>query len=453
MRTAGEIRIRKLPKDSKYSSRGLVQIDINVSDDALEIRKTWDESTRTMTISTPRKTRFSTTPNDDVCISLEITVWLPEHTSLSDLSIGSTTLTLRVFDDIKINVTGESKFVSVSGDIFFPKIGKVGKAPPKDYPLDSRHITVETVSGNIKGIYPLYDYLKLGTQSGDITAGVLPQPVLPSEPAPADLEVGTASGDIEVTLPAQVPRYSPPPRDYVTNVASVSGDISGTYFLGSAGSFKSTSGDMTAKILPVIQYSPSTDPDDAPKSEFSTWSVSGEHDFDILEPTFISLLPSNKATLPSQPALPVPKVPDLPDVPDIPSQPDQDRSPELPYIPIGDDDPYRHFIPPELNEDVILEETRILATKKWRTLKASHQSSSADISIHYPVAWEGTVSGKAVSGNIKVDGKDLKIITYKKGWAYKELVAGKGVSRKGEGSSVDMSTISGDLKFVVGEVE
>jgi hypothetical protein len=330
---------------------------------------------------------------------------------------------LRVFDDIKIKVTGDAEFGSVSGDVFFPNIGEEGKAPPKTYPLDSRHITVETVSGNIKGIYPLYDYLKLGSQSGNIAVGVYPQPVLPSAPASADLEVSTSSGDIQVNLPAQIPRYSPPPRDYVTRVASMSGDISGIYFLGSIGSFKSTSGDMTGvKILPVIQYSPSTDPDDAPSTQFDTWSVSGDHSFEILDPTFISLLPSNK--------------------------PDQRSSPE-PYIPIGDDDPY-HLLPPDLNEDVDLEERRVRATKKWRTLKASHQSSSADISVHYPLAWEGTVSGKTVSGGIEVDGEGLKIITYKKGWAYKELVAGKGVNKKGEGSSSGMINISGDLNFTVG---
>lgn len=423
MRTSGEIRLRNLPKDSKYSSRGLVQIDINVSDDSLQVLRTWDDSTRIMTISTPKTTKFSTTPRHDDCISLEVTVWLPEDATLSALSIASTALTLRVFDDIKIKVTGDAEFGSVSGDVFFPNIGEEGKAPPKTYPLDSRHITVETVSGNIKGIYPLYDYLKLGSQSGNIAVGVYPQPVLPSAPASADLEVSTSSGDIQVNLPAQIPRYSPPPRDYVTRVASMSGDISGIYFLGSIGSFKSTSGDMTGvKILPVIQYSPSTDPDDAPSTQFDTWSVSGDHSFEILDPTFISLLPSNK--------------------------PDQRSSPE-PYIPIGDDDPY-HLLPPDLNEDVDLEERRVRATKKWRTLKASHQSSSADISVHYPLAWEGTVSGKTVSGGIEVDGEGLKIITYKKGWAYKELVAGKGVNKKGEGSSSGMINISGDLNFTVG---
>lgn len=443
VRTSGEIRLRNLPKNSRYGSRGVISIDMHVSDGNLGILKTWDDDLRIMRVSVPRTASF-TTPRHDHCISLEITVWLPEDTSLSELSIASTVLTLRVFDDIKLNVTGSSEFASVSGDVFFLEHGIQESVPPTSYPLDSRHITVETVSGNIKGIYPLYDLLKLGSQSGDITAAFFPQQVLPSAPEPADLEVSTASGKILVNFPG-IPGYSPPARDYVTRIWSVSGDITGGYFLGSIGSFKSTSGDITAKVLPVIQYSPSTDPDDAPKTQFESWSVSGGHDIDILDPVFISLLPSN---LPVQP-----NKPEQPNIPDQPDKPDQHHSPE-PYIPIGNDDPYRDILPPNINEDIVLEDSNVgTMVKRWRTLTASHQSSSAEITVRYPEAWEGTVSGKTMSGDIVVDGKDLKIITYKKGWAYKELVAGKGVSKKGEGSSVTMSGISSDLKFTVGEVE
>lgn len=430
VRTSGEIRLRKLPKNSRYGSRGLISIDVHVSNYGLQIRKTWDDDLPTMRISVPKTSSFNSQSGNH-CISLEITVWLPEDTSLSALSIASTLLTIRVFDDIKFKVTGKSEFISLSDDVIFPENGIHKSVPPLTYPLDARHITVETISGNIKGIYPLYDYLKLSSQSGEINVGVYPQPVLPSAPEPADLEVSTSSGKVQVNLPVQLPGYNPPARDYETRVASASGDISGSYFLGSTGSLKSTSGEINAKILPVIPYSPSTDPDDAPKTQLETWSVSGDHKLEILDPVFISLLPSNKH--------------------------DQHRSPE-PYIPIGDDDPYQNIVPPNLDQDVVLEDRSLgarkrHAAKRWRTLTATHQTTSAEISVRYPEAWEGTVSGKTMSGDIDVKGKDLKIISSKKGWAFKELLAGKGVSKKGEGSSVTMSGISSDLKFTVGEEE
>jgi len=119
-----------------------------------------------------------------------------------------------------------------------------------------------------------------------------------------------------------------------------------------------------------------------------------------------------------------------------------------PYVPIGNDDPYR-ILPPNLNdEDAILKNRGMTSTKKWRALKPSHTSSSAKISVLYPVAWEGTVSGKTVSGNIETSG-DLKIIKYSRGWAYKEIVAGKSASKAGEGSTATMSSISGSLSFHV----
>jgi len=427
--TTGELRVRRLPKDSKYSTRGLAQMDVHESNGYFVIKKVWDDDTRTLNISTPRNTKMVPRPSRQECISLEITVWLPEDASLSALTIASTTLKVRVFDDIKIKVSGEAEFGSVSGDVIFPTIGEEGKVPPTDYPLDSRHITVETVSGNIKGVYPLFDYLKLGSQSGDIQAGIIPQAVLPAEPAPADLEVSTSSGDIKINLPAEIRGYNPPPRDYVTHASSVSGNIKGTYYLGSRGSFKSTSGDLSAKIQPVVQYSPSTNPDDAPESQFDSWSVSGKHEFDLLEPVFISLLPASGH-----------------------SQHDhenhgheQHNAP--PYVPIHNDDPYR-ILPPNLQVD--LEKRGSTSTKKWRTLKSSHTSSSAKISVLYPGAWEGTVSGKTVSGNIEAEGDELKIIKYSRGWAYKELVAGKGASKTDEGSTATMSSISGSLSVHVG---
>lgn len=448
VRTAGEIRLRKLPKDSKYGSRGIFSINIHTSEDfdGIQVLKTWDDDLRLMKISVPRTAPHAS--GSDSCISLEITIWLPEDALLSDLAIESTSLTLRVFEDIDLKVARHSEFVSLSGDVYFPDPGKEDADPRTSYPLDSRHITVETASGDIRGIYPLYDYLKLGSQSGSIKVGVYPQPVLPSAPAPADLEVSTSSGDILVNLPTLVPHYMPPARDYVTHVFTASGEVSGAYFLGSIGSFKTSSGDITAKILPVIQASPSTDPDDAPQTQFDTWTMSGDHDLLVLDPVFVSLLPSDEGVEPV-----------LPTTPNGAGQPDGRYRNESPYEDIGDKNPYRDILPPTLNEDAILEnqgsskmvKRQRAASKAWRTLTATHHSVSAAVTVQYPNSWEGTVSEKSTSGDVKVEGKELKIISYKKGWTYRELVARKGVSRKGEGSWVSMDVISGDVKFVVGD--
>jgi len=151
----------------------------------------WDKSTGTFKISTPKYARLrSSGPH---CISVEITAWIPEGFKLNNLEVSSVTLSLRVFDDLNIEMSGYSKFSSISGDIFFPKIelpnsiSKTGvtqldstpslelsPSSTKSQPpfsilghlFASRRIDIETVSGMISGLYPLYDHLGLYSQSG-----------------------------------------------------------------------------------------------------------------------------------------------------------------------------------------------------------------------------------------------------------------------------------------------
>jgi hypothetical protein len=83
-------------------------------------------------------------------------------------------------------------------------------------------------------------------------------------------------------------------------------------------------------------------------------------------------------------------------------------------------------------------------------MTATHKTASSKISVHYPEAWEGTVTGRTVSGGITF-ADSLQVISDDEGWGYRELVAGKGVSRKGEGSSVEMASVSGELTYMVGD--
>jgi len=74
---------------------------------------------------------------------------------------------------------------------------------------------------------------------------------------------------------------------------------------------------------------------------------------------------------------------------------------------------------------------------------------SGKISVGYPKAWEGTISGKTTSGGISVTGEGVNIIRVNNGIIYKEIVAKKGVDREGEGSNIEMITTSGGIKFTI----
>lgn len=271
-------------------------------------------------------------------------------------------------------------------------------------------------------LFPLLDHVGLVSQSGNIDVSVLPHEALPSDPAPADLNVHTSPGDIDLRLPllsTTKPKFTPPPRDYITKVSSASGDISGTYYLGSSGIFETVSGHVKMKILPIVQHGSADDPDADPKADFKTKTISGQTEVDILDPMFISPL--------------------------TPERPEQQDTP-TPYRSIGDQDPCRLL--PGSGNLFSYTNTAGPEAMKLRSVQSSHKTTSSDILIRCPDAWEGSVSGLTMSGDISIKGKELNVIKFKKGFVRKELLARKGVDSGDVGSFTSMETMSGDIRFV-----
>jgi len=411
--TSGEIQLRLLQKDSQRGPH--FSIDVRVSDPELEVVKVWDSDSRTLEVSTPRHARLE--HSGPHCISIEVTAWLPHDGKLANLNIASVTLSTRVLEDVHINVSNHATLGSVSGNVLFPKTKEV-----PTFSFNSRKINIETVSGLITGLYPLYDHLGLYSQSGTIEVGVFPQAIDPDAPAPADLQVKTSSSNIDVRLPIiklDDPEARPPARDYTTRIESVSGTISGSYYLGSSTKFSSTSGAIGGTFLPIIQSSGKNTHRRAPQNSFDTWTASGTSEIEIAEPLFVSLLSE--------------KMPEMP---------------KVPYQPIGDDDPYLLFPPTE--DELFQEDSSSHSLKETlKSLQSSHASTSGKIVVRYPPSWEGTVLAKAVTGNISVDGKGVSKIHEKTGWGSKEILAKKGVDRRGDGSTTDIGNISGGLHFTV----
>lgn len=437
--TVGEVRLRRLPKDSEHGTRAYFTVDTHISDPSLEVMKTWDEHSKILKISTPRVARLNT--RGPHCVSLQITAWFPEDAEFGNLLFEALTLTLRVLDDIKVNVSGQSKFVTLSGDISFPSIkpnsttkqvesadiqnqAEGWRSSGPGYPFSSRRILIQTMSGDIDGNYPLMDYLGIDSQSGDINVDVIPQPVLETAPKPADLEVQTSSGTIKVNsaLGFDGSGSQPPPRNYITNVHSSSGSIMGSFYLGSISNFKSPSGSILLTGLPVLQYDGSDDVSAAPRNKFETHTISGGTDVQVLNPIFITLL-SNIHENPVEP-------------------------------PVGDNDPYL-IIPPgniaPLGQSLFAIDTRAdVKDLKLRSLKSTHASNSALVNVRYPEVWEGTMHAKTVSGNIEAKGRGIRIIKERNRIAHKEVVARKGVEEEGQGCLVEMQDIAGSLHFSVG---
>jgi hypothetical protein len=251
------------------------------------------------------------------------------------------------------------------------------------------------------------------SQSGKIGATVWPHDANPSNPAPADLDVHTTSGDIDVHLPigsSHNHKFTPPPRDYTTKVTSSSGHLSGEFYLGSSGIFETISGDIKTRILPIVQSGPSGDPDKDPKVTLKTETISGRTEVEIIDPIFIA-----------------------PIISEVPGQHHQSTGDHGSYLLFS-------YVSPSDPSNTV--------GRKLRNLQSSHITKSANIEVRYPDAWEGSFSGKTFSGDISVEGKDLRVIKSNKGYVGKELLARKGVDTGEVGSSAVVNTISGDLRFI-----
>ena len=445
---AGEIRLRRLPKDSSNGNQAYITVDVNVSDQNLRVIKTWDHETRILKVATPQYAFGGTQPH---CVSLEITAWFPENAELTELLIEAIHLNLRVAEDIKMSVSGQSKFASLNGHVAFPSISLLrlgtefstpsetshfidldeggsssGLAAQVNIPFSSRRIVVETLSGSITGCYPLMDFLGVTSQSGSVKINVFPQPVLPSAPAAAELVIDTIAGSIEVNLPvrdAVYPTYLPPPRNYTTRVQCRSGSIKGSYYLGSISDFRTVAGSIHITTMPVL-LAGSADESGGPPNSFETYTVHGGIKVDVLDPVFIAMEPY------------------------VDERPE--RNPHSnPYLPIGDDDPYV-IIPPSMDRALFkVDKSEMSREKRLRNLRSTHGSQHGSIRLQYPTVWEGTLHAKTLTSSISVGGEGLRIIEEKKGFASNELLARKGVDGDDEGCFVNMSALSGSLHFLV----
>ncbi|KAI9810483.1 MAG: hypothetical protein M1827_006259 [Pycnora praestabilis] len=79
--------------------------------------------------------------------------------------------------------------------------------------------------------------------------------------------------------------------------------------------------------------------------------------------------------------------------------------------------------------------------------RGSHSTTSGDISIRYPKEWEGGISGRTVSGDIKVTGRNIHVIEDKHGYGSHKFVGEKGDG--GGAGQLRFGAISGSADVVI----
>ncbi|ESZ94116.1 hypothetical protein SBOR_5501 [Sclerotinia borealis F-4128] len=423
--TAGEVRIRNLPSSSK-KGKAHFTVDVKLSDPEYSVVKTWNEDDGTLKISTPRFAPPGTSENP--CISIEVTAWVPEDVEIPNVFFDLVTLSIRLFLETNIKVAGDTVLKTVSGDVHFPKHSHLstGYTPitaaefqsQRNFEFDSRSIIVETVSGRIEGTYPLYDLLRLSSQSGTIGVDIYPKPVLRLAPAPATLDIHTSSGRIEVQSPVKIPQAIFP-REYITRVESISGAIQGDFFVGSTGIFKTSSSRIQLVVKPVLPTTSDNDDDDDDDDdddvkidEFSTYSISGSTHVTLLDPLFI--LPS--------------------------------------AIDYTHENPIDHYSTPSSGLTTLSSTSPIQPYKSLlHTFHSTHKTTSGRIEAYYPSSWIGNILAKTISGRIEMEGKGIQIVERNDSWGFKRIKARKGVDRDEDGGSVVLETVNGAIALRIAE--
>lgn len=81
-------------------------------------------------------------------------------------------------------------------------------------------------------------------------------------------------------------------------------------------------------------------------------------------------------------------------------------------------------------------------------LRSVHKTKSGSLHIKYPQQWEGKIEAVTMSGSVKLCGKDVEVL---KRWA--GPVGAHVIAKKGQaGSAIDLSTNSGSVDAVIGEL-
>lgn len=382
-----------------------VVLEVTTNDENIIPKVGFSTDEQVLHVTVPRQLSWgesSTWP----CMKIQATVWVPADGTLNELFVGNVHLGIKLLDNLSLQVGKKAQLTTVVGSVVAaqssgPDMPLEGSSPAY-FKFDSRWIQVKTTSADIKGYWPLYDYLGLHSTSGKIRAGIEPKEADKDEPKPAVLSLKSLSGNIDFHEPVEkalaaaasqqsqaqavaAPETWIPPRDYKSNIYTTSGDIKGLLAVSSTSRFHSTSGDMNIQLLPVLDKSLAEFDDYA---SLETSSTSGKIATYVNDPMWIETSQGVFAS---------------------------------PHVTKG---------------------------SAMRCLKARHTTTSGNINVHYPVAWEGDLELNTLSGKLKASGKDLKKIKEGSDWpgVNKQLLARKGAEG---GSYALMKTLSGNIDVTV----
>lgn len=392
------------------SSKAEIDVEIiaNYKDLDIDVEFSNNGGTDHVKVTTPRVVPDHS--SRDVCIQIRITAWVPEKALVNALAVNTVSLNVFVQEGLALGAENEVDFSTTAGNFIFPP----NDSDVEPYKMEAPRYKYSTVSGDIKGWFPVYHKLRTITVSGDVSAQITHKDIVLKASESCLLDVSSVSGQLKIddgskrleTDDAKVPL-----RDYLVKLVTISGDITANLFTGSSSEFFSTSGDLKLDLVPVLDE----------RWMHTSWrpllkteSTSGGHRVQVAEPHFVSI-------------------------------PDKMNPHERPSLPKTDKD---HK--PTKEQEFREAKRRRVANKNKRgltALESRHSSISGNLHLFYPASWEGTFSADTMSSDITVRGKDV-VVDKKKGGFVGKTISG----HKGDGaSSMKIDELSGNVILTIGQ--
>ncbi|GAB7345108.1 hypothetical protein MBLNU457_3506t1 [Dothideomycetes sp. NU457] len=181
---------------------------------------------------------FSGDPHSTrACYETYIIVKMKERLNLTNLELSTNMLDVNLSSFLRdVDVQNSTCVTTLAGDIYAAG-------------LSGRRTYLHSHSGSITGSYALLDLLHVRSTSGSVVINVDPQKASLTDPAPAELDIGTTSGAVRVQMPTS---GRVPARDYISKVHSTSGSIHGSLIFSSLMYTESNSGSLGVALLPYL---------------------------------------------------------------------------------------------------------------------------------------------------------------------------------------------------------
>jgi len=352
IQTFGELIIR--PATGSFFPAGYFAVESMANHDSLGFTFSLDPDDGALKVATPGTIRNWQDRDAEPCIQLRIILYVPRETVLQALDIQTQHLDVGIEAGTIMSVAEDVQILTFSGDVTAPASSRNESFAP--YRLEAPSIVVQSLTGQIRGWFPLYEDLALITRFGNIAATIGQKLPRSRQSTPSTLALTSLHGNISAQELSQSPAVDVRPRDHKVAIETETGHIWAETLYSSSAHIKSIDGTLNVSLTPAFD------------ADCIKWGYD-----------FCTVLTETK----SGTSHVLINAPSRADVSGLEAPTPKQESETL--------------------DDASAYETRSNAS----ALHSWHASSSGDLFAIYPSEWEGTIMASTFTGHMNYTGKGL----------------------------------------------